>query len=188
MATTAFKTFNNKFAHAAKRFQPATPPPALGDLNDFTRMDSKAEAIWSEMGGHERDRKIAEEAAALFKDKLPEATTPELVTYLWLQKKGLQFEYQVEAAGGRSTTGGSVVDFLVHGSRVWAWRIQGHYFHSAPDKAAKDEIAKKFLIGATTSSGYQIDGVVDVWDFQIYQDRENVLTLATVGIQLDVEL
>lgn len=154
------------------------------ETNDYTQMDPKAAAIWSEMGGKEKDRKIAEQAAKLFL-KLPKATTPELITYLWLQKQGIPFDYQVVAQGGRSKTGGSVVDFLVRPGKVWAWRIQGHYFHGAAEKRARDDIARRLLVGAY-ALGYQIDGVVDIWDYAIYQDRETVFTLAMVGVQIEL--
>jgi len=141
------------------------------------------EEIWRIMGGRSRDLKIARQAATL-QERLPYATTPELDTYLWLKEKGVSFEFQAEAAGGRAKTGGSVVDFLVHSGGTWAWRIQG-YYHGRPENQTLDEARKKALLQQGVM-GYQLDGVVDVWDFQIYQDREGIFTLALAGIQIDV--
>jgi hypothetical protein len=139
--------------------------------------------IWQVMGGKERDLKMARQCATLKRDRLPDATTPELITYVWLKERAYDFEFQVEAAGGRSSTGGSVIDFVVKSGKVWAWRIEGDFWHSRVEQVALDEIRKKNLIGAYVGS-YQLDGVVDIWESSIYQDRDNVFSMALAGYQL----
>lgn len=146
------------------------------------REDPAVMEVWRVMGGKNRDLKVARQAATL-QQKLPYATTPELVTYLWLKEKGVQFEFQAEAAGGRQQHGGSVVDFLVQYGGTWAWRIQG-YYHTRPEQKALDEARKKTLL-QTGVMGYQLDGVVDIWDERIYEDRETVFNLALAGVQID---
>ena len=138
--------------------------------------------IWQVMGGKERDRKFAKKCATL-KQRLPAATTPELITYVWLTERAIDFQFQVEAAGGRSTTGGSIIDFVVRYGKDWAWRVQGSFHHASYEQQGLDEIRKKNLIGAYAGK-YQIDGVVDLWEHIIYQDRDNVFNLALSGYQL----
>lgn len=139
--------------------------------------------IWQVMGGKERDLKMARQCATLKRERLPDATTPELITYVWLKERAYEFEFQVEAAGGRRDTGGSVIDFVVRVGKTWAWRIQGSYHHASYEQQGLDEIRKKNLIGAYAGK-YQIDGVVDIWEHIIYQDRENVFSMALAGYQL----
>lgn len=138
--------------------------------------------IWQTMGGRERDLKMAR-ACAKLKQRLPQATTPELIVYVWLQERAIDFAYQVQVNGGRASTGGSVVDFVVRSGREFAWRVQGSYWHARPEQMALDDVRKQFIIGAYAGK-YQIDGVVDVWESDIYQDRDNVLNLALAGYQL----
>jgi hypothetical protein len=139
--------------------------------------------IWQVMGGKERDLKMARQCATLKRDRLPEATTPELITYVWLKERAYEFEFQVEAAGGRRDVGGSVVDFVVKAGKTWAIRVQGSWWHSRQEQRGLDEIRKQNLIGSYVGK-YQIDGVVDAWEEDIYRDRDMVLTLAVTGYQL----
>lgn len=138
--------------------------------------------IWRVMGGKSKDLKVARQAAKL-QQQLPYATTPELLVYLWLKEKGIPFEFQAEANGGRQHTGGSVVDFLAHPGPTWAIRVQGTWWHGLSEQQRLDEIRRRLLEGALVM-GYQVDGVVDVWENRVYQDRETVMTLAMAGIQI----
>lgn len=158
------------------------PELLIGEKQDYDQEDPLVKQIWATMGGRNRDLKVARQAAKL-KQKLPLATTPELLVYLWLQQKGISFEFQVEAQGGRQDHGGSVVDFLVHMGRTLAWRIQGVYWHNLSQSEWNDKVRRKLLEGSLIM-GYQIDAVVDVWEMRIYNDRENTLTLAIAGIEL----
>jgi hypothetical protein len=158
------------------------PELLVGEKNDYDQEDSAVQAIWATMGGRNRDLKAARQAAKL-KRKLPQATTPELLTYLWLQQKGVPFEFQVEVNGGRRNSGGSVVDFLVHNGRNLAWRVQGTYWHNLSQSEWNDKVRRKLLEGAMVM-GYQVDAVVDIWEGRIYADRENTLTMALAAIEL----
>lgn len=160
-------------------------PLYVGSLGDDA-MDPLVYDIWQSMGGKESQLKTAEQAANLKRTTLPQATTPELVVYLWLKVQGYDFEYQVEVNGGRSHTGGSVVDFVVRSGKEWAWRIQGEYWHTGPEQAALDAIRKKFIIGGFAGR-YQIDGVVDIWENRLKvspQETDSVLRQAAAGYQL----
>lgn len=159
--------------------------PTLEDptpKREVGREDPLVEEIWRIMGGRGSDLKLARQCAKL-QLRLPYATTPELIVYLWLKEKGIPFDFQAEANGGRASTGGSVIDFLARPGPVWAIRVQGTWWHGQPEQERLDEIRKRLLIGAFVM-GFQVDGVVDVWEHAIYQDRENVLTLAMAGIQI----
>lgn len=159
--------------------------PTLEDptpKREVGREDPLVEEIWRIMGGRGRDLKLARQCAKL-QLRLPYATTPELIVYLWLKEKGIPFDFQAEANGGRASTGGSVIDFLARPGPVWAIRVQGSYWHGLAQQQVLDEIRKRLLIGQFVM-GFQIDGVIDVWEHRIYQDRENTLQLAMAGIQL----
>lgn len=156
---------------------PIGDPPSSGDPEDPLVYE-----IWQVMGGRERDRKLARQCATLKREKLPEATTPELIVYLWLSSQGVDFEFQVEANGGRRDVGGSIVDFMVRGSKEWAWRVQS-YWHQGWEQQGLDEVRRRLLIGSLVGE-YQIDGVVDLWDTDIYRDRDMVLNMALAGVQL----
>lgn len=159
--------------------------PTLEDptpKREVGREDPLVEELWRIMGGRNRDLKLARKCAKL-RLRLRYATTPELIVYLWLKEKGIPFDFQAEANGGRASTGGSVIDFLARPGPVWAIRVQGTWWHGQPEQERLDEIRKRLLIGAFVM-GFQVDGVVDVWEHAIYQDRENVLTLAMAGIQI----
>lgn len=149
---------------------------------DVGQEDPAVEEIWRIMGGKGKDLKVARQAAKL-QQSLPYATTPELLVYLWLKEKGIPFEFQAQANGGRRETGGSVIDFLVHQGNNWAWRIQGTWWHGQPEQVRLDEIRRRLLEGQYVM-GYQIDGVIDIWEHAIYRDREQVLTLAMAGVQV----
>lgn len=161
---------------------PRAPSPSLAQ-NDFDKIDPLVQSIHSVMGGRPKDLKLAIKCAKLKQSKLPEATTPELICYIWLTEHGIPFDYQVEAEGGRQHHGGSVIDFLVRPGRVWAWRIQGTYWHNLTKSQEVDELRRKLLEGGTVL-GYQLDGVVDCWEQRIYQDRDTVFTMGLVGIEI----
>lgn len=139
--------------------------------------------IWQTMGGRERDYKLAQQIATLQTTKLPDATTPELIVYLWLQARGYEFEFQVQVNGGRRDVGGSVVDFVVRAGKDWAIRVQGDYFHAGYEKEASDQLRKQQMIGSYAGK-YQIDGVIDVQESDLYRDRDTVMLLALSGYQL----
>ena len=149
---------------------------------DLGQEDPQVEEIWRIMGGKGKDLKVARQAAKL-QQSLPYATTPELLVYLWLKEKGIPFEFQAQANGGRQSTGGSVIDFLCHPGPTWAIRVQGSYWHGLAEQQRLDEIRRRLLEGQYVM-GYQVDGVVDVWENRLYQDREQVLTLAMAGVQV----
>lgn len=160
---------------------PAIPVPVGPDQR--TEDDPLVYEIWQVMGGREKDLKLARQCATLKRERLPAATTPELIVYIWLSERGYDFEFQVEVNGGRRDVGGSVVDFVVRAGKEWALRVQGNYWHDQVEQGGLDELRKRLLIGAFVGK-YQIDGVVDIWEDDIYRDYDTVMTMALAGFQL----
>lgn len=160
---------------------PALPRPLGIELR--VDEDPLVYEIWQVMGGRERDLKLARQCATLKRERLPDATTPELIVYIWLSERGYDFEFQVEVNGGRRDVGGSVVDFVVRAGKEWAIRVQGNYWHDQVEQGGLDELRKRLLVGAFVGK-YQIDGVVDLWEDDLYRDRETVMTMALAGFQL----
>jgi hypothetical protein len=74
---------------------------------DYAKEDPLVQQIHSVMGGKAKDLKMARKCAKLKEERLPQATTPELICYVWLSDRGIPFDYQVEAQGGRQHHGGS---------------------------------------------------------------------------------
>ena len=116
--------------------------------------------------------------------RLPGASLPELIAYDWLQRRGVRFDYQGEAFGGRVIRGGVVPDFVIWvGPGVLVWRIQGDYWHTQLAQKEEDlEDALRLLSG--TVYGQPVWAVVDCWESDIYQDPERVFRLAMAGIGL----
>ncbi len=131
----------------------------------------------------ETDRLIAR--VLRLEKRLPEsASLPEIVAYDWLRRKGVQFDYQGEAFGGRMMRGGQVPDFVIgQGGGVLCWRIQGEYWHSKPGDREKDLVQKIALL-ATRIDGRPVWAVVDIWEDDIYRDREKAFRLGLAGIGL----
>lgn len=161
---------------------PAVPMPV--GVETRQEDDPLVYEIWQVMGGRERDMKLARQCATLKRERLPDATTPELIVYLWLSERGYDFEFQVEVNGGRRDVGGSVVDFVVRAGKTWAWRVQGDFWHSGQVQKGLDETRKRLLIGAYIGK-YQVDDVVDIQESDIYRDRETILQMAVAGFQID---
>lgn len=146
--------------------------------------DPQVVYVYNLLGGtRSADLKLAKRVIQLKNTQLPYATTPELITWLWLTDNRYDFSFQAPVNGGRKFAGGSVVDFVVRSGVCYAWRIQGIYWHSRRDITQRDEAAKALLVGQWTN-GMQINKVVDIWENRIYADRENVFQQALAGIEL----
>lgn len=127
--------------------------------------------------------RLARRCVKLKQTELPYATTPELITYIWLQDNGYDFAFQVPINGGRKQAGGQVVDFIVNLGRVLAWPIDGNYWHSRADVEQRDNAGRALLVGQWTKFG-QIAAVIPIWESQIYKDREYAYQMALAGIEL----
>ena len=115
-----------------------------------------------------------------------QGTLPELCAYAWLQRRGIMFEFQAPLLGGRQTSGGAMLDFLVMGlssNGHYAWRIQGEYWHTMPEVELKDFVQaarlKRLKVG-----GIPIVEVVDLWENDIYDRYPEVFEQAEAGMGL----
>jgi len=140
--------------------------------------------VYNLLGGTKSaDLKMARRVIELKNTQLPYATTPELITHIWLTDNKYDFSFQAPAGGGRKRAGGSVIDFVVRVGRILAWRIQGIYWHSLSNIEQRDDAAKAMLVGQRTYGG-QIQAVVDIWETQIYKNREQTFQMALAGVEL----
>ena len=109
-------------------------------------------------------------------------TRPEYIVYNYLKKRkgmqeGLDFIYQSSRGGGRTRSGGSVVDFELPFLRLFI-RVQGEHFHATLAAEGVDRIKAIALEG---QSGFK---VVDVWAIPLAQATDRVMEAALRGITL----
>lgn len=104
----------------------------------------------------------------------------------WLNWKQVSYEYQAIVQGGRGRAGGQVLDFVVvnNGAQM-AWRVNGTYWHTKPERKELDEVQR----AALKKDGYRgvpIRYVVDLWDVHIMNPdiRERAFESALSGIEL----
>lgn len=113
-------------------------------------------------------------------------TLPELCAYDWLQGHKIAFEFQSSQMGGRSTSGGAVVDFVVHGlsaNGIYIWRIQGEYWHQGAEVERKDRIQRVGLMRLRLG-GIPVVAVVDLWELDVYERFPEVFERAEAGMGL----
>lgn len=90
-------------------------------------------------------------------------TLPEQMVAYALVMLSYSFECQNAQSGGRLRLGGSIVDFIVAiGGAKSVIRVQGDYWHSLPERKAKDAVQLLRL----QAKGYR---VVDLWEHDVYQ-------------------
>lgn len=163
---------------AAKKFKtlPVLKPPSL----DGT--DPELTALIKRVGG---DRNIAKRIMRLA-EQFPAASVPELIVYTWLQKEGLNFDFQVELYGGRRFEGGLLPDFVVYQDRTHAtaWQIQGSYWHSIARKGFHDQTSQWRMLGQVVN-GATIGKVIEIWENDLYMGRHvQTLFYALAGISM----
>jgi len=115
-----------------------------------------------------------------------EGTLPELITYDWLERRQWVFEFETSALGGRRTSGGAVLDFLIYGlsaNGLYVWRIQGEYWHQGPEVERKD-FAQAARLLRVRIGGVPIVAVVDLWENDVYDRYPAVFEKAEMGVGL----
>jgi len=113
-------------------------------------------------------------------------SVPELLTYDWLSRRRIRFEFQSAQMGGRLRVGGAVVDFLLYdlaGGGLYVWRVMGEYWHAAPEVQGKDEEQRRRLL-RTRVGGRRVVAVVDLWESDIYDRSPEVFEMAEAGVGL----
>lgn len=159
---------------AKTKLPPVDPPEQTFDLTD-----TEYATLLRALG----DGALAKRIQKLQK-RFPVGTVPELVTYDWLDRQHMDFEYQVALYGGRTRAGGIIPDFVLRqGGQTVVWMIQGNYWHTLGNRAQVDEAQRLRLMG-TRINGEPIRRVVYLWESRILGDRPRVFTLATAGVEL----
>ena len=119
-------------------------------------------------------------------EKGVQGTLPELLTYDWLERQKLGFQFQSGQMGGRRTSGGAVVDFIVDGlaaDGLYIWRVQGEYWHKGPAVERKDWMQKARLLRLKIG-GVPVVEVVDLWENDVYDRYPEVFRRAEMGMGL----
>lgn len=180
MAKSAFKRLQNRFtSKRARRRQQADfggIQPEQIDLTD-DQLDTWARVLGGDMA-------LARRVARL-KAQFPAGTLPELVSYDWLVRQNLAFDYQVSVNGGRTRSGGSVPDFVIYtgGGDADAWLVQGEYWHGQGNARTRDETALAKIPGQYVN-GAAIRRVMQLWENDIYRRRPEVFNLALAGLEI----
>lgn len=106
------------------------------------------------------------------------ATNIEEIVAQWLNRKGIEYQFQTSLMGGFYELGGAVVDFLFPDRRL-AWRVMGEYYHQGVQKRGSDLLQKELL----SQQGWV---VVDIWgnDILDINRRDQALNLALVGQEM----
>lgn len=166
-----------------KRPEMFVPPKnELGDLTD-DELDKLTRQL-EKIGG---DKQLAQKIMKL-KAQYPVATIPELLTYEWLSRKNIQFEFQAVFAGGRARRGGLVPDFLLRrgASGAMVWHIDGERWHDPlfHGRGYRDISADIRMMGKTIS-GLRVEKIIHITDTAIYRSYPQVYDYALAGMQLN---
>lgn len=113
------------------------------------------------------------------------STLPEAITYIWLERKGQKFFFQLEMFGGRRRSGGIIADFVVpvRASDAYIWAVQGNWWHRQIDRMMADERANTLPLGQVFY-GYRIIKVIELWEDDIYFKRPQCFLMANAGIEM----
>jgi hypothetical protein len=144
--------------------------------------DKEKRAYYNTCGEPEEKRDIILRFRALLED-YPSITYPEAITYHGLEKRKVQFDFQVSEDGGRTELGGLVSDFVVDiGGIGLALQVHGNYWHNKPEVRERDLLYNEFIIGKVVN-GLVISTVVEVWESKLMScDRDEVIDKALLGI------
>jgi len=161
------------------------PLPSLGQQPQ--RMAGLVDDALARLTAALGDEQLAKRILKLQK-KHPDGTVPELIVMEWLERRAIDYVFQVWVLGGRVLKGGQVLDFVIDlGHRVLVLEVQGRYWHTRPGKQGVDEGQKLALLGITIW-GKKVGAVVELWDTRLIEksQRNRTLTLAMAGIELGV--
>ena len=102
------------------------------------------------------------------------ASDLELLVIGWLNRKGINYDFQTSLMGGHYSLGGSVVDFIIGDL---AWRVMGEYFHKGVEKTGSDIIQREQLV----AMGFT---VVDLLADDLENRLNETITLALQGQEM----
>jgi hypothetical protein len=168
------------------KFESVLPDAPLGAIDGTVHLeDPDVQELLQRIDSRTpEDVAMAKRVVNLKRTQFHNAPYTELMTYDWFTQKGVQFAYQVPLNGGRTTKLGQVLDFATFGGGyATALPINGDYWHSRPDVASSDVLDKQSAMGQYID-GFRVEKYAVVWESQLYKDRNTVLSLAIVGIEL----
>lgn len=184
--TSPFKSLSREGWGRRNRVKLFKPEMPEGEAV-ISLVDPTVTEIMRRCGNHPGDLKMAQRVAKLYQNGTTETgdgTIPELITYDWLQQRGIQFTYQAWLYGGRNRNGGVIPDFVLeYAGKGMAWLIQGEYWHSKSEVSASDIIDKLRLVGSWFH-GIYIETVLELWENKIYHNRPEVFEMALMGIEI----
>jgi hypothetical protein len=168
------------------KFEVLLPDALLGAVDGTVHLDDPdVQEILQRIDSHSpEDLAMAKRVVKLKRTQFHNAPYTELMMHDWFSQKGVDFAYQVPLNGGRTTKLGQVLDFAVFGGGyATAIPCQGDFWHSRPEVAASDVLDKASAMGQYIN-GFRVEKYAQVWESQLYRDRNTVLSLAIVGIEL----
>jgi|GEM_PF-4774644 len=127
----------------------------LESLSDLEEIEAKRLKGWIRAVGEIR----ANEAATMGR-----GTLPERLAEVWLRRRGIRFESQVDLQYARP----DFVLYAVCDLGCVVWRIQGDYWHSIPERVVTDAAQVGRLFGDAVD-GQRIAAVIDLWEKDIYE-------------------
>lgn len=169
------------------KFESVLPDALLGAVDGTVHLeDPDVQEILQRIDSHTpEDMAMAKRVVKLKRTaEYHHSPYTELMALDWWQQNDVQYAYQVPLNGGRTTKLGQVLDFAIFtGGHATAIPIQGNYWHTRPDVAASDVLDKASAMGQYVN-GFRIEGYVNVWERQIYKDRNTVFRYAMAGIDM----
>jgi len=104
------------------------------------------------------------------------ASDIEILVIRWLDKHGIEYQFQTSLMGGFYSLGGAVVDFIIPEGNL-AWRVMGEYYHLQVEIRSHDAIQREML----TAMGFT---VVDIWGEDVLKRIDVTLNKALMGEEM----
>lgn len=155
--------------------------PVTPRRRDFASVeDPRIREILSKIGRGSEEETLARRLLGLW-PAYPDATLPELMAVEWLLRNNVDFYFQQLASGGKTVKGGRVPDIVIPmGATCLVILVQGSYWHPS----AYQELMTRIIIMSSTIAGMKPWAVVQVWEEQIYDDQDYVMSVAMQGVEL----
>lgn len=166
----------------ALRTGPKREPPDIPRTTGFAtvRYDEELSRwIWL-LGNTPEAVKRAKQCRAK-QETYPFATFPELLCLIWLDQKGIPYQFQEYVLGGRNRAGGVVPDVLIPQGSGWlVWSVVGAYWHS---ERFQSDASDRLVIKASTIQGFPVEAFVIIVEDDLFTQWDEVLSAAYVGIE-----
>lgn len=167
---------------AALKMGPAKQPPDLPTTTGFlaVRYDEELARWIRLLGGGPDAVRLAKQARNKQRTE-PFATFPELLALVWLDMKGIPYEFQAYVLGGRNRAGGVVPDVLIpYGGGYMVWSIVGLYWHL---ERFQNDAADRYVVTASTIHGLPVTAFIVIVETDLYDKWDEVCTAAYNNIE-----